>query len=145
MYCHDILALDAIIHSASLSFSLSSSPFLFTKTHSTSCVCEHPSFKSYIYLFLWRDVRNDCPASELMEECMKRMHWQLMSTWSLHFPFTSDQVLPSCVCPIILTFHCILMWCRGPRYSPLDMAFPFNQTMCKRVGGTCYWKGNGIA
>lgn len=31
-------------------------------------------------------------------------------------------------------FHCILTRCRGPRHSPLDMAFPFNSTACDRVG-----------
>lgn len=50
MYCHDILALDAIIHSASLSLYLI---FFFTNAHYTVCVCEYPLFKSYFCLFFF--------------------------------------------------------------------------------------------
>lgn len=127
MYCHDILALDAIIHSASLSFLLS------TNTHYTVCVCECPLLKSYICLFSWRDVRNDCPAIEL-----HRNVWNvcIYSSCRLdHCTFHSPQIKFAHLClPNHCDFHCILMWCRGPRHSPLDMAFPFNQTMCDRVG-----------
>lgn len=31
-------------------------------------------------------------------------------------------------------FHCILVRRRGPTHPPRDLAFPFNWTVCDRVG-----------
>lgn len=96
MYCHDIFALDAIIHSLFLFLPLS-------QRHTTVCVCDCLLFKVLV-LFSWRDARMDFPASELQRNVWSCMHLQLASTWSLHFPFPSDQVLLAFVCLIILTF-----------------------------------------
>lgn len=91
------------------------------------------------------DWEKRLPSQWATEECMNRMHQQLTSTWSLHFPFTPGQVNPpdphrhSDLIVVFVFFLFVFLlhplpWCRGPRCPQPHLAFPFNQVMRVGVG-----------
>lgn len=143
MYCHDILALDAIIHSTSLYF------LSFSQTHTnTVCVCEYPLLKSYncFVLFFLCEGMWGLTAQSVSYRGMYEMYaFTFFLTWSLHFPFTSDHVRPPFVCLIILTFTASL---RDVGDQDIHHSIWHSHSTRLHVigwGFTRYWKGNDIA
>lgn len=146
MYCHDILALDAIVHSASLSLCLDSSSSSSSQTHTThSMSVDAPFLKVLKFARVCNGMREKrLPSQWATEECMKRMHQQLVSTWSLHFPFTPDQVHPprpassSFWLEFFYFFFVLhpLPWCRGPRRPLPTFVIPIRPGCACQGGGT---------
>lgn len=127
MYYHDILALDAIIHATSLS----SCPFHKRALHSL-CLWI-PMFK-VLHLFCFCEGMWGMTVLPVSYRGMYEIVCIYSSCWLDHCTFHSPQIkFAHLRLPNHSDFHCILMRCRGPRHSPLDMAFPFNKTTCDRV------------
>lgn len=108
---------------------------LLTNAHYALHVCGRPVRKVLTFA---TEREKRLPSQWATEECMKRMHQQLASTWSLHFSTHPRSSSPPPTCVIIDSFvsflffpYCVLSLRRETKTSTV----PFDQPVCQG-GGT---------
>lgn len=146
MYCHDILALDAIVHSASLSLCLDSSSSS-SQTHTThSMSVDAPFLKVLKFARVCNGMRETTakPVSYrgMYETYASTARVNLITALSIHPRSSSPSPTRIIIILIRISFFFFffvlhpLPWCRGPRRPLPTFVIPIRPGCACQGGGT---------